>query len=368
MMKKIPFPTTVDLALTGKCNLRCKHCNTSGTWNLENELSFKEILNVLDELKKEKIFNLSLFGGEPFCYDRIFELFEALNDYPVRVTILTNGTMIDGTAVRYLKKMRFLEVVQISVDGSSSAVHDWQRGEGSFQKSLEAVKLLIENGLPVRIKAVINAHNYTDIGNMAGLALDLGLGGMDFGDAVECGRAAAFADDLRFSGQIHRVIMETVFALKKKHPDFNIGGTLGQKMEMLTDLYENGPGMGDRGTFSTCPAGQNMLSIRSDGKVVPCSAFWTMVCGDIRESSLSDIWNDSGVLNDIRALADEPLTESSAECDKCDYLTYCNGGCRAAAYYTSGRDLRGIDRANCLVFSGLHGYRVSKETVLSQQS
>ncbi|MGB2662319.1 MAG: radical SAM protein [Candidatus Omnitrophota bacterium] len=362
-MNKIPFPTTVDFALTGKCNLRCKHCNTSDTWDLKEELSFEEIISVLDQLKEEKIFSLNLFGGEPFCYPKIYELFELFNSYPMRVTILTNGTLIDADAVKRLKKLRFLENIQISIDGSNPSIHDWQRGEGSFFRSIRTVRLLQENDLPVSIKAIINNHNYKDIENMVDLALSLDLEGMDFGDAVECGRAAVFASDMRFEGEIHSHIMEEMFRLKKKYPDFNFSGTLAQKMEMLEDFYENGPGKGSRGTFSTCPAGQNMLSVRSDGKVVPCSAFWTLVCGDVRKNSLRDIWDNSEVLNEIRALADESLADHKAECRECDYFAYCNGGCRAAAYYASGNDLRGFDKANCLVFSDKYGFRV-KENVI----
>jgi SynChlorMet cassette radical SAM/SPASM protein ScmE len=356
---------TVDFAVTGRCNLRCKHCNTSDTWNLDEELSFDEIIGVFDQLKEEKVFEVNLFGGEPFCYPRIYDLLEAINDYPIRVTILTNGTLINEETVRHLQRMKFLEVVQVSVDGSCSKTHDWQRGEGAFSKAIEAVKLLRKNKVPVKMKAVINTHNYTDIENMVKLARDMGRGGMDFGDAVECGRAAIYASDMTFKGEIHRHIMNEVFALRKKYPDFVIGGTLGQKMEMLEDFYLNGPGKGNRGVYSTCPAGQNMLSIRSDGKVVPCSSFWTLICGDIRENSLRAIWDNSEVLNSIRNLAEEPLIKNNPACEGCDYLTYCNGGYRASAYYSSGENLKGIDRTNCLVFSGLHGFRIDKDIVLS---
>ncbi len=363
--KMIPFPTTVDLALTGRCNLRCKHCNASDAWELESELSFDEIIGVLDQIRKEKVFNLNLFGGEPFCYPEIHEILEALNSYPIRITILTNGTLIDKKAVESVKKMRFLAAVQVSVDGSNPSVHDWQRGEGSFDKAMNGVRLLMEEGLPVNLKAIINRHNIDDMENMIRMAMGLGLGGMDFGDAVECGRAAVYANELVFEGETHRKMMETMFRLKKKYPRFNLGGTLGQKVSMLCDFYANGRGKGARGTFSTCPAGFSMLSIRSDGKVVPCSAFWTLVCGDLGERSLKDIWENSQVLNEIRALADEALDKYKKECADCDYLTYCNGGCRAAAYYSAGGDLRGINMSTCLVFSDLYGFRVEKDTALS---
>lgn len=362
-MKINAFPTNVDFALTGRCNLRCKHCNTSDTWAIENELSFDEIISVFDRLKDERIFSLTIFGGEPFCHPRIFDIFDRLNKYPFRFSILTNGTLIDKDAVKRLKCLRFFAGIQVSIDGSSAEVHDWQRGPGSFSSAMRGVELLHKSGLDVTIKAIINTVNYKDIENMVKLAIGLGLDGMDFGDAVECGRAAVFADKMRFAGDMHKEIMTTMFELAKKYPDFSFGGTLSQKMQMLEDFYEKGPGGGDRGNFSTCPAGQNMLSIRSDGKVVPCSAFWTLVCGDMRKESLKDIWEGSKVLNAIRALAEEPLDKHHSACGTCDYLSFCNGGCRAAAYYANDHDLKGIEESTCLVFSGNYPYRVSRETV-----
>jgi SynChlorMet cassette radical SAM/SPASM protein ScmE len=366
-MTRIPFPTEVDLALTGRCNLQCKHCNTSDTWDLDNELSFDEITALLNQLKGLSIYELVLFGGEPFCYPRISDFLELVNSYPMRLTILTNGTLVNKKIVEKLKDLRFLKLIQVSIDGSTPRTHDWQRGEGSFDKAMKGMRLLLDSGLPVTMKAMLNRHNYDDIENIARLAVDMGLGSLGLGDAVECGKAAVYSSEMRFESDVHREIIERVLAVRKKYPTLGINGTIAQKIDMLTDFYENGPGNGKRGTFSTCPAGQNMLSIRSDGKVVPCSAFWTLICGNVREQSLEDIWNDSEKLNSIRALAEEPIASQCPECAECDYMTYCNGGCRAAAYYASGNDLKGIDPVTCQVFSNTHGSRVSCEKIFSKK-
>jgi SynChlorMet cassette radical SAM/SPASM protein ScmE len=350
----------VDLALTGRCNLRCKHCNTADTWSVKDEMSYKEIISVLDQLKELKIFNLNLFGGEPLYYPEIKDILRVLNDYPFRLDILTNGTLIGDELVELLKEQRYLGNIQVSLDGARAETHDWQRGKGAFRDTLAGIRRLSDADLPFSVKAVINSRNYREIRPMAELAMELGLGSMDFGDAVECGKAALYASDMRFKAATHRAIMNEVLALKKDLPGFGVGGTLGQKLEMLGEFYDKGPGKGDRGTYSTCPAGQNMLSIRSDGAVVPCSAFWTLVCGNVRERPLIDIWERSDVLERIRALADEPLTAEHPECGKCDYLSFCNGGCRASAYYSTGGDLRGLDPGNCMVFSGLCDGRVGK--------
>ena len=79
--------------------------------------------------------------------------------------------------------------------------------------------------------------------------------------------------------------------------------------------------------------------------------------GKVREKSLEDIWRNSKVLNSLRKLKDEPLSQFD-NCKNCDYLSYCNGGCRAAAYYASGNNLRGIDPRTCLIFSNWAGQRL----------
>ncbi|MBD3296949.1 MAG: radical SAM protein [Candidatus Omnitrophica bacterium] len=360
MKEYIPFPTTVDLALTGRCNLRCKHCNTADTWSVKNEMSYKEIISVLDQLKELKIFNLNLFGGEPFYYPGIKDILRVLNDYPFRLDILTNGTLIDDELVEVLKEQRCLANIQVSLDGARAETHDWQRGKGAFDKTVAGIERLAASGLPFSVKAVINSRNYREIRPMAELAMQLGLEAMDFGDAVACGKAALYSSDMKFEANTHKAIMKEVLALKKELPRFGVGGTLGQKLQMLDEFYGKGPGGGSRGTYSRCPAGWNMLSIRSDGGVVPCSAFWTLICGNARANKLLDIWEGSNVLEDIRALAGEPLIERHPRCEGCDYLSFCNGGCRASAYYSAGEDLRGLDPANCMVFSSLYSGRVER--------
>ncbi|MBI4708056.1 MAG: radical SAM protein [Candidatus Omnitrophica bacterium] len=359
-MNKIVFPTDVDIALTGRCNLRCKHCNTADTWDLQNELTTSEIFKVFDQLKENKIFRLSLFGGEPFSHPDILRILERLNEYPFSVSILTNATLIGPDVIPVLKKMKFLSKIQVSLDGSCAKIHDWQRGEGSFQKTFVALELLKEHGLPFSLKAIINDCNYRDIENLVLFAMQMGLKNVDFGDAVECGSAFKYKGNLRLSGQIYRETFSAMLGLMKKYPDFSFGGTFSQMLEMLQEFYEAGPEKGLRGKLGVCGAGFNMLSIRSDGEVVPCSSFWTLKCGNVRDKSLKEIWEDSEVLNDIRQLKDEPLSQYE-NCAKCDYLSYCNGGCRAAAYYSNGNSLRSTSYSTCVVFSDWLNQRLPKQ-------
>lgn len=74
----LSYPFHVQLHLTDKCNLKCRHCY-EGERKTVNEWEYKELLVVIDELDKtfEK-WNvdgeISLVGGEPVMYPYLSDL------------------------------------------------------------------------------------------------------------------------------------------------------------------------------------------------------------------------------------------------------------------------------------------------------
>ena len=53
-------------------------------------------------------------------------------------------------------------------------------------------------------------------------------------------------------------------------------------------------------------------------------------CGDLRKTSFEDVWNNSRVFKDLRA-----LDNYKGKCGLCEYLRIC-GGCRARAFEMTG--------------------------------
>ena len=58
-------PLIVWFEVTRKCNLLCTHCYIDAGRPRANELSFEEVIEVLDDLKRLGVFSLVLAGGEP---------------------------------------------------------------------------------------------------------------------------------------------------------------------------------------------------------------------------------------------------------------------------------------------------------------
>ena len=58
------------------------------------------------------------------------------------------------------------DLVKISIDGSTQAIHEFHRGEGTFTKSLKAINLLIQHDAPVQIAMTVTKKNIHDIDAM----------------------------------------------------------------------------------------------------------------------------------------------------------------------------------------------------------
>jgi radical SAM protein with 4Fe4S-binding SPASM domain len=78
-----------------------------------------------------------------------------------------------------------------------------------------------------------------------------------------------------------------------------------------------------------CHAGILYFSLRPNGDIYPCT-FLPVKVGNIREQSLTSIWRDSKVLNELR---ERSLLKG--KCGECDYRETC-GGCRGRAYACTG--------------------------------
>ncbi|GAH15601.1 unnamed protein product, partial [marine sediment metagenome] len=58
-------PLTILWDITYACNLRCKHCLVTADERLQDELTLKEVKDIIDQLVNMKVFNICFLGGEP---------------------------------------------------------------------------------------------------------------------------------------------------------------------------------------------------------------------------------------------------------------------------------------------------------------
>jgi radical SAM protein with 4Fe4S-binding SPASM domain len=153
----LDLPIHVDIELTQKCNLKCKHCFIT-----ERKYSFsKKTFEVIKKLSEEGVIIFELIGGEPFLVKEIFPIIKYLKNNRKIVTIATNGTLITDNIAKNLAKNPPHKIF-VSLDGPKK-INDFIRGKGSFDKTTTGIYNLNKVGIIPSISYCINRLNLNAI-------------------------------------------------------------------------------------------------------------------------------------------------------------------------------------------------------------
>ncbi len=325
-------PLNVCLNITSRCNLNCKHCMNRNLSGCGSDLTTKELLNVIDQLARAKVFQVSIFGGEPLTHPDFFLIIEHLNKYPIRLSLNTNGTLIDRNLAQWLKGHNIKDVV-VSFDGSNDEIMDKVRGKGTFLRNIKGIESLLTEGLSVLLSVTVTRINYCDIRAMALLAKKLKANRVRFNHVVFGGNAACFIKEIYLSPEEEIAAVNEVWQLKEEFPELiePTSSYLSQKEKL--EKVKNYKSVTGKIIIPPCGAADDRCNIRADGWVTPCEVIWEEKCGNVREESFIDIWNNK--MNHFR----EPLIldlNELPECQNCQYQYICFIGHRCYPYCYPG--------------------------------
>lgn len=147
-------PWGVELEITERCNLRCRHCLQG---NYSHQMTFDKARAILEFLAEVGVFEVSVIGGEPFVHPDILQILRICNQYEFVTNVVTNGTLIGPEKIKVLSSMRSL-IVFVSLDGLGK-VHDLNRGKGVFVKVDKAVRQMVEMGVRVEFIFTLMSTN-----------------------------------------------------------------------------------------------------------------------------------------------------------------------------------------------------------------
>ena len=151
------LPVLSEVALTYRCNLRCRFCYAGCTCTRgsgdEGEMGTEEARRVLRIIREEaQAPSVSFTGGEPTLRGDLCALVRyAREDLGLRVNLITNGTLVDEALARDLEDAG-LNSAQVSLESPDEAVHErLTQVAGSFHRTVEAIGHLRESGIRVRL-------------------------------------------------------------------------------------------------------------------------------------------------------------------------------------------------------------------------
>ena len=300
-----------------------------------NDLSTEQWKQSIKKLGEAKLMGVTLTGGEPFTRPDFFELVDSVIANRMRYSILTNGTLITEETLKEFhkgKRRLRLDSIQISIDGSCAEVHNRSRPD-SFDRAVKGLKLLIENGFPVTVRATISRHNMDDLEDMAAFLLeDIGLPSMTNNEASPIGSGCRYSDEVALDQKEILAVGQRLEKLQEKYPG-RISAQAGPlaKLKMYREM-EDAKATGQltnrwkMGYLSSCGGVFSKLGVLHDGSVVPCSMLHALTMGNILTDNLLELWNNSSVLQEVRDRYVVPLSQID-ECRNCEWVKFCNGSC-----------------------------------------
>ncbi len=167
------------------CNLECKNCYIE--FSPKNDrLSYitdEEVAAYLDEISKEKlpVKMIGLTGGEPFLNPYIIKVLTLILKSGLEVLVLTNANRVlkrHQAALLELKEKYHDKLhLRVSLDHFTEEIHDAERGEGAFSRTMEQLKWLNENGFNLSLASrslLTETHEESIIGHEKALS-DYGI-------------------------------------------------------------------------------------------------------------------------------------------------------------------------------------------------
>lgn len=162
----------LGFAVTQHCNLRCPHCIRDDVETVR-ELEPELVARVLDDaLSMWGDVTVSLTGGEPLVHRRFGEIVEAIASRGVPYRFVSNGWHLKRIVP--LLRRHPPQSVRLSLSGADEAVHDAERGRGSFRRVLLGVGILTHLGIPSALSIVVDRRDRHQLREAADLAEALG--------------------------------------------------------------------------------------------------------------------------------------------------------------------------------------------------
>lgn len=311
-------PVAAMLQLTARCNLRCKHCYQ--VTRRQRELTTRQWLAAIDDLREAGILFLTLSGGEPLLRRDFFTIARHARKQRFALQLKTNAYLIDRGAADRIARLRFLDV-QMSLYSTRSKVHDAVTGlAGSHRRLMSAARMLVRRSVTVTTMTPLMSVNAGEIDDIIALAEREGFGWSMDPQLNVCEDGGCSPLSLRASeGQLRDIF---------SHP-------------RLVDVKSvRSAARARKPTDRVCNAGRVGCLVDPRGEVMVCPLLQIPI-GNIKKRPLREIWAGSEERRRIDAITWDDL----ATCRDCDLMVWCTR-CHGAALTEDG-DMLGPSRIAC---------------------
>jgi radical SAM protein with 4Fe4S-binding SPASM domain len=330
--------------VTRTCNLRCVHCySDSYAQKYPNELTNADAKRVIDDLAAFQVPALLFSGGEPLTRPDLFDLMRYAVGKGLRLTLSTNGTLLDEAAARTLKELG-ATYVGISLDGIGETNDIFRGKKGAFDGAVRGMRHCRAVGQKVGLRLTLTRRNCMDLHDIFNFIEAEDIQRACFYHLVYSGRGNT-ADELTTT-EIRRamdIILERTMTfhergLKKEiltvdnHADnayvyLKLREREPERAEQVYQLMKwNGGGANSSGI--------GIANIDTQGNVHPDQFWQSATLGNVKQRPFREIWSDNSI--PLLAGLRNRLPLLKGRCGQCRFKEICGGSFRVRAAQVHG--------------------------------
>jgi radical SAM protein with 4Fe4S-binding SPASM domain len=330
--------------VTRTCNLRCVHCySDSYAQKYPGELTHDEALRVIDNLAAFQVPAVLFSGGEPLIRPDLFDLMGYAVGKGLRLTLSTNGTLLDEAAAKKLKELG-TTYVGISLDGIGETNDIFRGKKGAFDGAVRGMRNCRAVDQKVGLRLTLTRRNCMDLHDIFNFIEAEGIQRACFYHLVYSGRGNA-ADELT-PAEIRRamdIILDRTMSfhqrgLKKEiltvdnHADnayvyLKLCERDAERAERVHKLMKwNGGGANSSGI--------GIANIDTQGNVHPDQFWQAATLGNVKQRPFSQIWSDNSI--PLLAKLRNRLPLLKGRCAVCRFQDICGGSFRVRAAQVCG--------------------------------
>lgn len=313
------LPVLSELALTYKCNLKCKFCYagcncTVNPVSSEKELSLRHFKKIIDKIYFEaQVPSISFTGGEPTLRKKVLlELISYARKLGMRVNLISNGNLINKNYAHDLKNAG-LHSAQISIEGTNAKTHyELTQIKGSFEKGIAAIGFLKENNIHVHSNTTltkVNAADCLQLPDFVKNVLEIDRFSMNL--VIPTGSTTLNNDLVIPYSEVGDILTNIQRESKKHEVEFMWYSPV--PMCMFNTITNE---LGNKG----CSACDGLVSVAPNGDILPCASYDESV-GSLKNKKFNKVWNNT------KAVSFRKKEFAHSLCKKCEHFSICNGAC-----------------------------------------
>ncbi|WP_315326862.1 radical SAM/SPASM domain-containing protein [Treponema socranskii] len=361
--------------ITDECDQRCKHCYIFAEGHpalvTMNRVRIEHVFfNALEFCQKfDRLPYFYITGGDPILHPHFWFLLSLMKEHDIPFTLMGNPFHLTDEVCRKMRDYG-CDKYQMSIDGMEHT-HDWFRKPGSFNATLEKIKVINDAGITSVIMTTVSGTNIDEIPAVI--------------DAVVRAEAQVYAfaryvptsdgkgnekSDWYIAPERYRDFLERIDKIYTDYEERGCKTYFNRKDHLWTLFdYEHGrfelpahtpadkaasaSGTSDAGTVSDpsifgvgynfdkviiyggCNCGNCHITILPTGDIYACRRVANSRVGNAYTDRLADVWTGKK----MKAYRDYGKFN---KCSKCELLPYCRG-CPAVASGSSGGDFYAAD-------------------------